>query len=529
MCAFRKYYLTLGLSLVAFVVAPARAQQPAITGIPNTPGNANATAQERIIQEAWDVAYLNGKRGGYVHLVVKEVPHPSGRTIIQASRDMKLTVRRHGDSATVQVIAGTEELPDGRVLGTFMTQMLGKQIGQQVRGVVEPDGKQLHLTSQGNPPLDKRIPWGPGVLGTYGELQLLKNRKPALQKGDKFDYRIFEPLINVVVTIRGVVEDFEEISIGGGRPRLMRVSSVPDIIADMQMPGNIMWFDANYEVRRSATRMPGMGNLVMERADQQTAMAPIPPHQLPVINDSQSIYLNTQRIPQVHAAKQMVYRMTLPKDRNPAQTFARDARQDIRDVKDKSFELVVTAIRTPPEKAPVGDKGPGAEFLLSNYFITSDDPRVKQHAAAAVGQEADPWRRALMIERWVNQNMNVLNFSEAMAPASHVAQTLEGDCTEYAMLAAAMCRAVGVPSRTAIGLVYVDGPRPFLGFHMWTEVYVRGVWLATDATLGQGGVGPAHVKICDHSWQGMRAMTPLLPIMRVMLGEPTADVVGVKR
>src|SRR5262245_49867147 len=149
MCAFRKYYLTLGLSLVSVVVAPARAQQPAIAGIPNAPANANPVAKGRIIQEAWDVAYLNGKRGGYVRLVVEEVPHPSGKTIIRASRDLMLSVRRHGNKATVQLIAGTDELPDGRVLGTFMTQMLGKQIQQQVRGVVEPEGKQLHLTAQG--------------------------------------------------------------------------------------------------------------------------------------------------------------------------------------------------------------------------------------------------------------------------------------------------------------------------------------------------------------------------------------------
>ena len=45
---------------------------------------------------------------------------------------------------------------------------------------------------------------------------------------------------------------------------------------------------------------------------------------------------------------------------------------------------------------------------------------------------------------------------ESLATADHVAKTLEGDCTEYAMLTAAMCRAEGVPSRTAMGLVYAD-------------------------------------------------------------------------
>ena len=123
--------------------------------------------------------------------------------------------------------------------------------------------------------------------------------------------------------------------------------------------------------------------------------------------------------------------------------------------------------------------------------------------------------------------MKVLNFSEAMAPASHVAQTLEGDCTEYSMLAAAMCRAAGVPSRTAIGLVYVDGARPFLGFHMWTEVYVRGAWVATDATLGQGGVGPTHIKVTEHSWHETQSLTPLLPLNRV-LGKVAVEVIRVE-
>src|SRR5690242_19146689 len=164
MCAFRHHYLTIGLFLLMSVVAPARAQQPAIAGIPNAP--ANTAVKGRTIQEAWDVAYLNGKRCGYVHLLVEEVPHPSGKTIIRVSREMKLSVLRHGDQATVQVIAGTDELPDGRVLGTFMTQMLGKLVTQQVQGVVDPDGKQLHLTAKGDHQLDKRIPWGERVLGT---------------------------------------------------------------------------------------------------------------------------------------------------------------------------------------------------------------------------------------------------------------------------------------------------------------------------------------------------------------------------
>ena len=62
--------------------------------------------------------------------------------------------------------------------------------------------------------------------------------------------------------------------------------------------------------------MPGMGNLVIERSTQQQATALIPPHLLPEINEAQSIYLN-KRIQQAHAAAQIVFRLTLPEDREP--------------------------------------------------------------------------------------------------------------------------------------------------------------------------------------------------------------------
>ena len=117
-----------------------------------------------------------------------------------------------------------------------------------------------------------------------------------------------------------------------------------------------------------------------------------------------------------------------------------------------------------------------------------------------------------------------------MATADHVARNLEGDCTEYAMLAAAMCRAAGVPARTALGLVYFErGGEGYLAYHMWTEVFARGQWLGIDATLGQGGVGPGHLKITDQSWHDTRSLTPLLPVLRVLSGRPEVSVTAAER
>ena len=80
-----------------------------------------------------------------------------------------------------------------------------------------------------------------------------------------------------------------------------------------------------------------------------------------------------------------------------------------------------------------------------------------------------------------------------------------------------MCRAEGVPSKTAIGLIYADTKTgPALSFHMWTEVWVRDQWVPIDATLGRGYVGATHLKICDHSWHETQTLTPMLPLLRVL-------------
>jgi transglutaminase-like putative cysteine protease len=97
------------------------------------------------------------------------------------------------------------------------------------------------------------------------------------------------------------------------------------------------------------------------------------------------------------------------------------------------------------------------------------------------------------------------------------------------MLAAGMCRAVGVPSRTALGLVYAPdrSGKPFLAYHMWFEVYADGHWVALDATLGRGSIGPGHVKIADASWHDEKSFAPLLPVLTVLGSTPKFEVLKV--
>jgi transglutaminase-like putative cysteine protease len=262
----------------------------------------------------------------------------------------------------------------------------------------------------------------------------------------------------------------------------------------------------------------------MVRTTKAAALTSGPAAQLTDIGLSQLIRLK-QPIAKPYETTAGVYRIEIRDDADPGSAFSHEGRQEVKHVKGGVFELHVAGGRG--KAAALAPDAPGVEATQSSYFITSADARVRQHARQAVGPEVDPWKKALRIERWVHNNMTATN-DEALATADHVAKTLQGDCTEYAMLAAAMCRAEGVPSRTAVGLIYANvRGEPAFAFHMWTEVWIAGAWLPIDATLGKGQVGATHLKIGDQTWHDARDMTPLFPVVRV-LGRIRIEVVSVQ-
>jgi transglutaminase/protease-like cytokinesis protein 3 len=74
--------------------------------------------------------------------------------------------------------------------------------------------------------------------------------------------------------------------------------------------------------------------------------------------------------------------------------------------------------------------------------------------------------------------------------AVQVLQTLRGDCNEHTVLYVALARALGLPARTAVGLVYVNGA---FFYHAWPEVWLD-EWVAVDPTFGQVPADASHIR-----------------------------------
>jgi hypothetical protein len=479
----------------------------------------------KIVLDNWDVAYIEKSKVGFFHTVVRET-EKDGKKHYRTTLEMDLTIKRYNAEARLRMENGTEETEDGKVTAVFMRQFLANKQTLELNGAVE-DG-QLHLTiDKGN--VDKKIGWNDDVIGLYSQERLFQIKKA--KPGDQFKYLTFEPTLSTVVTVQASVKEEEEVELlGGKKKRLLRVEATPDKVevpgTKIQLPTMISWLDSEKLPVRSQLEMPGLGKILLYRATKEIARSPVDGNvKLPDLGTATLVPLN-KPIRQPHEVKAAVYRITLKGDDDPTSAFAADNRQEIKNAKGDSFDLHVHAIREPAKGDD--DLKVAAEYLESCYFLDSADNKVRSLARQAVGDQRDPWKKAKLIERWVCDNMRHSNSAE-FGTAGQIARNLEGDCRQHAILTAAMCRAEEVPSRTALGLVYVTDRQkgPVMGFHMWTEVWIRGQWIGIDATLGRGSVGATHVKIADSSWHDTHDQKPLLPVTRV-LGKVTMEVVSIE-
>jgi hypothetical protein len=458
------------------------------------------------LAETFDAVLVDGSRVGTLHTTVHR--HDKDGKQLRTTATLDLSFRRYGSLVRLRREEGSVETPEGKLLAVFMRQ--GQAGGKQLvlTGVLEDD--KLHVKIDGGR-IERRLRWSDEVLGLGQQERFFAKKKP--RTGDKYTFLRYEPTYNAILTVRAEVKERKTVDMLGTRKSLLRIDMTPDKLEapgiTLRPPKVIWWLDEDFVPVRRQTEMEGLGTLLLVRTTRDGARA----------GGSSTLDIGTRSlislnrgIPRPYDTRSIVYRVTVRGEDDPAGLLIRDSHQEVRNVKGDTFELHVHPVG-PDSRS--GDARPAAEYLASCHFIDSDDARIKDLARRAAGDEKDPLKKAVRIERWVKGMMRTDN-SAALVPASQVARSFRGDCRHHALLTAALCRAEGIPSRTAIGLLYVYKGGPVLGFHMWTEVCVDGRWLGLDSTLGKGHVSATHVKISDHSWSGAQSLTPLLPISRIL-------------
>jgi len=145
-------------------------------------------------------------------------------------------------------------------------------------------------------------------------------------------------------------------------------------------------------------------------------------------------------------------------------------------------------------------------------------------AEMAASGISDPQDVAPALAKFVYRTVRNKGYDHAFLSALEVAERKQGDCTEHAVLLAALARARGLPARVAVGLV-LQGDAFY--YHMWTEILVNGCWVGFDATRERGTVTPAYIKLGHDSLGTPDGLGAFLPAMK-LIGQLTIEIVQSK-
>jgi transglutaminase-like putative cysteine protease len=135
----------------------------------------------------------------------------------------------------------------------------------------------------------------------------------------------------------------------------------------------------------------------------------------------------------------------------------------------------------PPDLTGLDDP----QALEPNSYVQSDDPLIREKARQAVGDAKTAAQACRNLETFVRNYISRKDLSVGYASATEVLDNRQGDCTEHAVLLAALCRSAGIPAKVVTGLAYTDdggGNGRFVP-HAWVAAW-GGRWVPLDAAYG---------------------------------------------
>jgi hypothetical protein len=442
--------------------------------------------------DRWYVIKIAGNAAGYVHEQVESRSTGQAKTkpaqpVLVTTSDMRLVLNRLGSRIELRFLSSADESAEGILLRTSYVMLASNQSTKSDAAI--RDGK-IELTSEaGGKTYSNTLTFTGQLLGPEGIRQ--KSAAGLKNPGDKIAVKTFVPEASLVGDLTRSVLGREDIDIQG--------KPVPAVKVEETLEGMPVkrtgWLDEEGNLLRQEEPGP-FGVMEVVRSEKSSALAAASGAELPAEIYEKSIVRTNIRLPRFSAIERLKLRLT---HRNPALGWP-DIGTGNQAVIEKAEKELVLEIRRPAQPRgmtfPVAVTPENRQYLEPNAYVQSDDGEIRRLAREIAGAPKDAFKVALTLERWVAEHMT-FDLGIVFAPATEVFRSRRGTCVGYATLLATLTRAIGIPSRVAMGYVYAEG---MFGGHAWAEILAGKEWIPLDAAIVNDGVADAaHLAIIASS------------------------------
>jgi len=471
--------------------------------------------QEKITFDRYYTIELQGRHCGYARTTVRESPEQ-----LTCLTYVNIALRQAGQEILIVLKSVSRETQAAKLISITQTvNANGTEITK--KAVLEGNDLVVTTTLLGNQVVERfPIPPGGFVTEAYADRLI----KPLLDKpGERLELTVISleggssPFLPMTVEVIGP----ETISAYGQAVSAVKVAAT--ITMDSVEISSLSWGDSQGPLA-TRTRLGGL-DLFLCAASQDHAKKPAGPADLDFISRI------VPKVPLAAPAKarKATYRLKLKDPQGPMIDLPQTDMQRIVARGQDYVDLEIIRQDVQPFVALTDQQVPQdlAKYLSSTLHFDWETPAVKDAARKVLPNSDKPWDIALALWKYVDQAIHTKSMDVYFDPASKVLATGKGDCTEHAVLLAALARARGLPSRIVVGLTQVPGlvgRKAEFGYHAWNEVWINGTWLSLDAALRQAPVDVSHIALGVSVAQGSDPLRHVSAGLAQMLGNLEIEV-----
>lgn len=429
-------------------------------------------------REQWFTALLDGRKIGRM-----EATREVDGEVVRSMQQLSLTLERAGSQVEMSSRSEATERLDGTPLSFAGSSRLSGS-ASRIAGTLS--GTTLRATlHDGHAQSTRELAWPAAALLPEG--LRLAGLKAGLAPGTRYKTRAFQDMTLDAVDIVTVVGARETIDLPGGPRDLVRLDQMLDF------PGAPLatqaWVDEELTVWKLV--MPVFGtDLTLLACDRACAMAP---------NQGSDVFSRLlMRSPRPLAAGELAgaLRYTLKPRNGHAGALALPPTTE-QHVRLRGGEVEVVVDR---HARPSTEDRPTAADTAATDWLQSTAPDIVALARRGAGDAADAASRMQALETFVRGYITTKNLDVGYASALDVARDPRGDCTEHAVLLAALARALDIPARVVTGLAYAPGfagSRDAFVPHAWVQAWTGDRWRGYDAALNGFDAGHLALSIGD--------------------------------
>lgn len=429
-----------------------------------------------VIVDEWVEMFLDGEKIGYSRSTTSR----DGDLILTVD-ESRLRIAREGSVIETSSLSETRESIDGTPVS--IRTLTREGVLSQSRTIrFTPEGAVIR-TSAGGRVWDHEATFKPGFVLPWSFVRALAAHGEP-EPGDEITVRLYSPDITVNQPLPLITRfvGSETISFRGTRRRANRIDQTLRIgFLPMNMT---LWIDEKGNLLRGTLPLGGL-EIALLGATEEQALAD---YKAPDLFTNTLLPLN-RRIPP--DADEVTFLLAgSGEDEPPLPSGINQV------VGKRSDDTLTVTVSRGKLDFPASPGTPADDrFLEPTLLVDFRDPAIQDLLRSEDLDSLAPDEKIHRLVSLVDETIAVKSLDFGFATASQAAQHEEGDCTEHALLLAALGRAAGFPTRGASGLVYFeDGAgAPVMGYHMWTQVWNGSEWLDLDAAFGEAETSPIRI------------------------------------